>query len=35
MNEEFKIDIQECMDSFDQSALAEIFNIYASDYCNL
>ena len=35
MNDKFKVDIQERIDSFDQSMLAEIFNIYASDYDNI
>lgn len=35
MNEKFKAAIQERMDSFDQTMLAEIFNIFASNYDNL
>lgn len=35
MNKKFKADMQECMDSFDQSMLADIFNIFASNYDNL
>lgn len=35
MNAKFKAVLQERMDSLDQSMLAEIFNIYASNYDNL
>lgn len=35
MNAKFKADMQERLSSFDQSMLAEIFNIFASNYDNL
>lgn len=35
MNEKFKAAVWECLDGLDSSDLADIFNIFASDYDNL